>query len=37
MRYSTGELQALQLIFAVVFGAMDYPYASYMLVQVFEI
>ena len=31
--YSTGELQALQLIVLAVFGAMDEPLASCMLVH----
>ena len=35
--YSTGEFQALQLIVLVVFGAVDQPLASCMLVHLFEI
>ena len=31
--YSTGELQALQLIVLAAFGAMDEPLASCMLVH----
>ena len=31
--YSTGELQVLQLIFLAVYGVMDQPLASCMLVH----
>ena len=36
LRYSTGEFQALQMIFLTVFGAVDWPLASCMLVYVLE-
>ena len=35
--YSTGELQTLQLIVLVAFGAVDWPHASCMLVYFLEI
>ena len=33
--YSTGEFQALQLIATVVFGALDEPFTSWILVHFF--
>ena len=35
--YSSREFQALQLIVLAVFGAVDEPLASYMLVHFLEI
>ena len=36
LRYSTGEFQVSQLIFIAAFGAVYYPFASCMLVQLVE-
>ena len=37
LEYSTGEFQALQLIVLAVFGVVDYPLASCMLVHFSDI
>ena len=36
LEHSTREFQALQLIVLVMFGPVDLPFASFMLVQFLE-